>query len=151
MNLVRSTCMCVRWTLLVTGKSHCFTSLFSSSFRVISRQPVPPHHPTTQPHSTFHSTHPHPVFPHRNSDNVQRSQLGSGMSKKQQAKAFISRLNQIAEETYNALFSKQQLQELVQEMNLQVGSFEGFLSSLNNQGYLLKKGPRSYQLRTADY
>lgn len=72
------------------------------------------------------------------------------MSKTQQAKYFISRLNQVAEETYNSLFSKQQLRELMQEMGMDVGSFEAFIASLNNQGYLLKRGPRSYQLRTVD-
>lgn len=72
------------------------------------------------------------------------------MSKTQQAKLFVSRLNQIAEETYNSLFSKQQLKEIADELNLDVGSFEAFLSSLNNEGYLLKRGPRSYQLRTVD-
>jgi DNA helicase MCM8 len=93
----------------------------------------------------------HPVANMSHFSTPQRSQMGSGMSKKQQAKAFISRLNQIAEETYNSLFSKQQMKEIAQEMNLQLGSFEAFLVSLNNQGYLLQKGPRSYQLRTADF
>jgi hypothetical protein len=34
---------------------------------------------------------------------------------------------------------------------VQVGSFEGFLASLNNQGYLLKKGGKCYQLQTTDF
>ncbi len=40
--------------------------------------------------------------------------------------------------------------QIVDEMHLDVGSFEAFIASLNNQGYLLKKGPRTYQLRTVD-
>ena len=40
---------------------------------------------------------------------------------------------------------------LFQEIGLQVGDFEGFVSSLNNQGFLLKKGPKVFQLQTTDY
>jgi DNA helicase MCM8 len=32
-----------------------------------------------------------------------------------------------------------------------VSSFEDFIASLNNQGFLLKKGPQTYQLQTVDY
>ncbi len=38
-----------------------------------------------------------------------------------------------------------------QDANLQVRNFEELVASLNNQGFLLKKGPRVYQLQTADY
>ena len=33
----------------------------------------------------------------------------------------------------------------------QLSNFEDFVASLNNQGFLLKKGPKSYQLQTKDY
>lgn len=40
---------------------------------------------------------------------------------------------------------------LFQEIGLHVGDFDGFVSSLNNQGFLLKKGPKVFQLQTTDY
>lgn len=38
---------------------------------------------------------------------------------------------------------------LTQELRLQIRSFDDFVYSLNNQGFLLKKGPRVYQLQTS--
>lgn len=73
------------------------------------------------------------------------------MSKKAQAKRFIGELTRVAADTYNSLFSRDQLQQVVFDLGLNVGSFNDFLASLNNQGYLLKKGARSYQLRTTDF
>ncbi|XP_068088601.1 DNA helicase MCM8 isoform X1 [Hyperolius riggenbachi] len=77
-----------------------------------------------------------------------RSQHGSGMSNRSQAKKFVSALNRIAEQTYNNLFEYQQLRQIAKEMQIQVSDFESFVCSLNDQGYLLKKGPRVYQLQT---
>ncbi|KAM8947570.1 DNA helicase MCM8 [Pelodytes ibericus] len=77
-----------------------------------------------------------------------RSQHGSGMSNRSQAKKFVSALNQIAERTYNNLFDIQQLRQIAKEVQIQVSDFESFVSSLNDQGYLLKKGPKVYQLQT---
>lgn len=83
--------------------------------------------------------------------DFQRSQHGSGMSKKAQAKRYISELHRIAEETYNSMFTLQQLRTLCNKMNLQVGSFMEFIGSLNNQGFLLQKGAKTYQLATSAY
>ncbi|XP_040285706.1 DNA helicase MCM8 [Bufo bufo] len=77
-----------------------------------------------------------------------RSQHGSGMSNRSQAKKFVSALNRIAERTYNNLFEYQQLRQIAREMQIQVSDFESFVCSLNDQGYLLKKGPKVYQLQT---
>ncbi|XP_053568665.1 DNA helicase MCM8 [Bombina bombina] len=77
-----------------------------------------------------------------------RSQHGSGMSNRSQAKKFVSALNRIAERTYNNLFEFQQLRQIANEVQIQVADFESFIGSLNDQGYLLKKGPRVYQLQT---
>ncbi|XP_066561850.1 DNA helicase MCM8 [Amia ocellicauda] len=77
-----------------------------------------------------------------------RSQLGSGMSNRSQAKKFVAALNQIAERTYKTMFESQQLRQIAKELQIQVADFEGFISSLNEQGYLLKKGPKVYQLQT---
>ncbi|XP_071961751.1 DNA helicase MCM8-like [Antedon mediterranea] len=80
-----------------------------------------------------------------------RSQHGSGMSTKSQAKKFISLLNKVAERTCNKNFTVQQMRALAKEANINVPDFEDFVSSLNNQNYLLKKGPRLYQLQTSNF
>ncbi|XP_064623313.1 DNA helicase MCM8-like [Lineus longissimus] len=83
--------------------------------------------------------------------DFQRSQHGSGMSSKSQAKKFVSVLQKIAEQTYNSLFAVQQMRQIAQDAGIQVKDFEGFVSSLNNQGFLLQKGPRVYQLQTTGF
>ncbi|XP_004634339.1 DNA helicase MCM8 isoform X2 [Octodon degus] len=80
--------------------------------------------------------------------DFERSQHGSGMSNRSSAKRFISALNNIAERTYNNLFQFRQLRQIAKEVNIQVVDFENFIGSLNDQGYLLKKGPNVYQLQT---
>ncbi|XP_054429998.1 DNA helicase MCM8 isoform X3 [Pteronotus mesoamericanus] len=80
--------------------------------------------------------------------DFERSQHGSGMSNRSAAKRFISALNNIAERTYNNLFQFHQLRQIAKELNIQVADFENFIGSLNEQGYLLKKGPKVYQLQT---
>ncbi|NXU74443.1 MCM8 helicase, partial [Oreotrochilus melanogaster] len=80
--------------------------------------------------------------------DFERSQHGSGMSNRSQAKRFVSALNSIAERTYNNLFDLQQLRQIAKELQIRVADFEGFVGSLNDQGYLLKKGSRVYQLQT---
>ncbi|XP_010209929.1 PREDICTED: DNA helicase MCM8 [Tinamus guttatus] len=80
--------------------------------------------------------------------DFERSQHGSGMSNRSQAKRFVSALNNIAERTYNNLFELQQLRQIANELQIRVSDFESFIGSLNDQGYLLKKGSRIYQLQT---
>lgn len=78
-----------------------------------------------------------------------RSQHGSGMSKKASAKRFISELSRLSEATYNSMFTVQQMKTIAGELNLTCGNFSDFVATLNNQGYLLQKGPKSYQLMTS--
>ncbi|NXI99513.1 MCM8 helicase, partial [Psophia crepitans] len=80
--------------------------------------------------------------------DFERSQHGSGMSNRSQAKRFVSALSSIAERTYNNLFDLQQLRHIAKELQIRVSDFESFIGSLNDQGYLLKKGSRVYQLQT---
>ncbi|XP_049635117.1 DNA helicase MCM8 [Suncus etruscus] len=80
--------------------------------------------------------------------DFERSQHGSGMSNRSTAKRFISALNSVAERTYNNLFQFHQLRQIARDLNIQVVDFENFIGSLNDQGYLLKKGPKVYQLQT---
>ncbi|KAL4623943.1 DNA helicase MCM8 [Arapaima gigas] len=80
--------------------------------------------------------------------DFERSQLGSGMSNRSQKKKFVAALNQIAARTYRNVFDYQQLRQVAIELHIQVADFEGFISGLNEQGFLLKKGPKTYQLQT---
>jgi len=78
-----------------------------------------------------------------------RSQNGSGMSKRAQCKKFIGELSRISEREGNSLFNVDQMYRIATQLKLQPGNFDDFISSLNNQNFLLKKGPRLYQLQTA--
>lgn len=77
-----------------------------------------------------------------------RSQLGSGMSNRSKVKKFVSALNKLAERTSKSMFELQDLRQLAKDLQIQVVDFEGFICALNEQGYLLKKGHRMYQLQT---
>ncbi|XP_074661306.1 DNA helicase MCM8-like [Tubulanus polymorphus] len=83
--------------------------------------------------------------------DYQRSQHGSGMSSRSQAKKLVALMQTVAERTYNSLFTTQHIRQLTQEANLKIKDLEGLISSLNNQGYLLQKGPRVYQLQTSAF
>lgn len=52
--------------------------------------------------------------------DFERSQHGSGMSNRSQAKRFVSVLHGIAERTYNNLFEFQQLRQIAKEANIKV-------------------------------
>lgn len=52
--------------------------------------------------------------------DFERSQHGSGMSNRSQAKRFVSALNSIAERTYNNLFDLQQLRQIAKELQIRV-------------------------------
>lgn len=83
--------------------------------------------------------------------DFQRSQHGSGMSGRSQPKKFVAALQKMAEQTYNSIFTVQQMRQIAKDIGLQVMDFEGFINSLNNQGFLLKKGPKVFQLQTFGY
>ncbi|CAG2189986.1 MCM8 [Mytilus edulis] len=83
--------------------------------------------------------------------DFKRSQHGSGMSGRSQPKRFIAGLQKVAEQTYNSIFTVQQMRQIAKDCGVQVLDFEGFIGSLNNQGFLLKKGPKVYQLQTSDF
>ncbi|OWF54901.1 DNA helicase MCM8-like [Mizuhopecten yessoensis] len=83
--------------------------------------------------------------------DFRRSQHGSGMSGRSQPKKFVAALQKISEQTYNSIFTIPQMRQISKDIGLNILDFESFISSLNNQGYLLKKGTKVYQLQTADY
>jgi len=81
--------------------------------------------------------------------DFQRSQHGSGMSSRAQSKRFVAELSRISEREYNSLFTVEQMRRIAKDLRLQIRSFDDFVYALNNQGFLLKKGPRVYQLQTS--
>ena len=80
--------------------------------------------------------------------DFQRSQNGTGMSRKGEPKRFIGELSRIAYQNSNNRFSQDELFKIAQNMNLNFTNFQDLIDTLNNQGYLLKKAPRMYQLAT---
>lgn len=78
-----------------------------------------------------------------------RSHNGSGMSQKAQAKHLVSELSRLAERNGDSTFSLSQLRDITQRLGLQLKNFDDFIFSLNNQGYLLKKGPQLFKVQTA--
>uniref|UniRef100_A0A3B3TKF3 DNA helicase MCM8 n=1 Tax=Poecilia latipinna TaxID=48699 RepID=A0A3B3TKF3_9TELE len=80
--------------------------------------------------------------------DFERSQLGSGMSQRGAAKRLVSALHSHAQRTNQKQFDLQTIRSVADKMNIKVMDFQGLLSSLNEQGFLLKKGPKLYQLQT---
>jgi DNA helicase MCM8 len=71
-----------------------------------------------------------------------------GMSLAKQVKAFVGELNRQATNRNSSLFQTSDLLEIAGRMSLGVADFHGFLDTLNEQAYLLKKGSRLWQLQT---
>ncbi|CAH3150664.1 unnamed protein product, partial [Porites evermanni] len=82
--------------------------------------------------------------------DFQRSQHGSGMSSRAQVGLLLLRreLNSRPRDYHSSTLTSLLLRNL-KELRLQIRSFDDFVYSLNNQGFLLKKGPRVYQLQTS--
>ncbi|XP_039994442.1 DNA helicase MCM8 [Xiphias gladius] len=80
--------------------------------------------------------------------DFERSQLGSGMSQRSAAKRLINALHSHAQRTNQKQFDIQMLRSVADRLNIKVMDFEGLVSSLNEQGFLLKKGAGLYQLQT---
>ncbi|KAJ1849822.1 hypothetical protein LPJ70_000224 [Coemansia sp. RSA 2708] len=88
-----------------------------------------------------------------------RSQMGTGVSGTSDVKRqvtfsqaehvmFVARLHRVSEETYNNMFTYSMMQTIAADMGLRFGNFQDIVDRLNNQNYIIKKGPRSYQLTT---
>ncbi|KAI9293941.1 MCM-domain-containing protein [Neoconidiobolus thromboides FSU 785] len=80
----------------------------------------------------------------------QRSQNGSGMSRKVQIKEYVSKLNRVSNDESISYFTYDHLFRISQEMNLNLKmEFREFIELLNHHGYLLKKGGDNYKLSTS--
>ncbi|KAI8322645.1 MCM8 protein [Martensiomyces pterosporus] len=77
-----------------------------------------------------------------------RSQMGTGVSRTSDIKRLVARLHRISEETYNNMFTYSMMHSVATEMGLRFSNFQDVIDKLNNQNYLIKKGPKSYQLTT---
>jgi len=81
-----------------------------------------------------------------------RSHMGSGMSSRGAAKKFVQVLQRSAEAQKKSTFTVDEMKSLAAMSKISVsGSFADFVASLNNQGFLIKKSPKLYQLLSADY
>uniref|UniRef100_A0A7N8XH39 DNA helicase MCM8 n=1 Tax=Mastacembelus armatus TaxID=205130 RepID=A0A7N8XH39_9TELE len=80
--------------------------------------------------------------------DFERSQLGSGMSQRSVAKRLVNALHSHAQRTNQKQFDLQMLRSVADRLNIKVMDFEGLVNSLNEQGFLLKKGAKLYQLQT---
>ena len=78
--------------------------------------------------------------------------MGSGMSSRGAAKKFIQILNRQSEIQQKNLFTLDEMKTICTMANISVsGSFADFIASLNNQGFLIKKSTKLYQLLSSDY
>ncbi|ORZ28616.1 MCM2/3/5 family-domain-containing protein [Lobosporangium transversale] len=77
-----------------------------------------------------------------------QGQGSSGRGKGAAIKRYVAQLQKIANETSSSMFSYEQLYRTFQDMQFSdiTGGFQGFIETLNNQNFLLKKGSRTYQL-----
>eukprot|EP00064_Thunnus_orientalis_P007918 superscaffoldBa00000910_g7940 len=80
--------------------------------------------------------------------DFERSQHGSGMSQRGAGKRLVNALHAHAQKTNETQFDLQTLRAVANKLNIKVMDFQGLVSSLNEQGFLLKKGPKLYQLQT---
>ncbi|KAI9209157.1 MCM2/3/5 family-domain-containing protein [Polychytrium aggregatum] len=71
-----------------------------------------------------------------------RSQHGTGMSKQAEPKRFVAELSQAARIRGTNRFSYDDLYQIAKDIGLKFDRFGDMIQSLNNHGYLLKKGPR---------
>ncbi|TRY63121.1 hypothetical protein TCAL_03630 [Tigriopus californicus] len=80
-----------------------------------------------------------------------RSLNGSGMSTRGAAKKFVNALQKRANMLRQEIFSVDEMKSILSGCGAQVANFFDFLTSLNTQGYLLKKSAKSYQLLTVEF
>ncbi|KAF8395011.1 hypothetical protein HHK36_018950 [Tetracentron sinense] len=68
-----------------------------------------------------------------------------GMSQQKEAKRFLSALHKQSELQQKDCFSVSEIYSLADRISLRVPDIDSFVDNLNSVGYLLKKGPKTYQ------
>uniref|UniRef100_A0A6V7QXU4 Probable DNA helicase MCM8 n=1 Tax=Ananas comosus var. bracteatus TaxID=296719 RepID=A0A6V7QXU4_ANACO len=74
-----------------------------------------------------------------------------GMSQQKEAKRFLSALNKQSELQQKDCFSISEIYSLADRIGLRVPDIDTFVDNLNSVGYLLKKGPKMYQVLSSSY
>lgn len=74
-----------------------------------------------------------------------------GMSQQKEAKRFLSALNKQSELDQKDCFSISDIYGLADRIGLRVPDIDVFVDNLNSVGFLIKKGPRTYQLPSSSY
>ncbi|XP_062165844.1 probable DNA helicase MCM8 isoform X2 [Alnus glutinosa] len=74
-----------------------------------------------------------------------------GMSQQKEAKRFLSALNKQSELDQKDCFSISEIYGLADRIGLRVPDIDTFVDNLNSVGYLLKKGPKTYQVLSSSY
>ncbi|XP_010253506.1 PREDICTED: probable DNA helicase MCM8 isoform X2 [Nelumbo nucifera] len=75
----------------------------------------------------------------------------SGMSQQKEAKRFLSALNKQSELQQKDCFLISEIYSLADRIGLRVSDIDTFVENLNSVGYLLKKGPKTYQVLSSSY
>ncbi|KAF9932707.1 DNA replication licensing factor mcm8 [Linnemannia zychae] len=90
------------------------------------------------------------VYQHSSNYPGSQGQSQSGRGKGASMKRYVAELQRIAFANSNNMFSHDQLYKIFQDMRMPgiTEGFQSFLDTLNHQNFLLKKGPRTYQLST---
>ncbi|CAA7013000.1 unnamed protein product [Microthlaspi erraticum] len=74
-----------------------------------------------------------------------------GMSQQKEAKRFLSALDKQSGLQQKDCFSISEMYSLADRIGLRVPDIDTFLENLNIAGYLLKKGPKTYQVLSSSY
>ncbi|PIN18479.1 DNA replication licensing factor, MCM6 component [Handroanthus impetiginosus] len=74
-----------------------------------------------------------------------------GMSQQKEAKRFLSALNKQSELQQKDCFTISEIYSLADRISLRVPDIDTFVDNLNSVGYLLKKGPKTYQVLSSSY
>lgn len=80
-----------------------------------------------------------------------RSMNGSGSSKSSMVKKFVAHLQTISDRRKNNIFSYDEIREEAEKVKLNCKNFGEFIGLLNTQNFILKKGPKLYQLLSSNY
>ncbi|KAJ3669148.1 hypothetical protein LUZ60_011098 [Juncus effusus] len=74
-----------------------------------------------------------------------------GMSQQKEAKRFLSELNKQSELMQKDCFSVSEIYSLADKICLRVPDIDTLIENLNSVGYLIKKGPKIYQVVSSSY
>ncbi|CAD5195732.1 unnamed protein product [Musa acuminata subsp. malaccensis] len=74
-----------------------------------------------------------------------------GMSQQKEAKRFLGALHKQSELQQKDCFSISEIYSLADKISLRVPDIDTFVENLNSVGYLLKKGPKMYQVLSSSY